>query len=491
MLAEFRDNLAGFVRQYGIAAYKFDWGHFACPAANHRGHLPGEVYGFEAGAANFAAAQRAFRQANPEIFLFNTGWYSPWWLWTYDAVFAAGADYNFGLSGPPSFSTASLLCTWRDATIRGNVVRWSPFFPVNSLMTVDPISYWWHVWELHAESPLRPFTDYFLTAAMRGTQMTEIYNNIAAWSDAHADAAVAILKWMKAHDDVLLASTRYFGGDPLAGETYGYAHFTRDGRGLVVVRNPTIGARQVEIPLDETAGMWPDGRQYVARVVYPFTMVLPQSFRYGDKCPQELGGDETRVLEFWPQDRLPEPMPVGCRYQVVARQTQKTTFRVAGAARRDRVPQPGDARRACQAGQRAGALHACLSRAERAKTAPRAADDLRQATGRPARLVADRARCRAGTPVAAASRGRAWTDVSSLTASQSTTDAPHIRLPDAGQRDTGHARELRQAEPVRRELGRRAARGPLRGAAGREAGPPAFRCRHRSCWSLSRIVRKT
>ncbi len=49
-------------------------------------------------------------------------------------------------------------------------------------------------------------------------QMIEVYNNISAWSEAHADAAAAILKWVKAHDDVLLASTRYFGSDPLAAE---------------------------------------------------------------------------------------------------------------------------------------------------------------------------------------------------------------------------------------------------------------------------------
>ncbi len=473
VLAEFRDNLAGFVRQYGIAAYKFDWGHFACPAADHRGHLPGEVYGFEAGATNFAAAQRAFRQANPEIFLFNTGWYSPWWLWTYDAVFAAGADYNFGLSGPPSFSTASLLCTWRDATIRGNVVRWSPFFPVNSLMTVDPISYWWHVWELHAESPLRPFTDYFLTAAMRGTQMTEIYNNIAAWSDAHADAAVAILKWMKAHDDVILASTRYFGGDPLAGETYGYAHFTRDGRGLVVVRNPTIGARQVEIPLDETAGMWPDGRQYVARVVYPFTMVLPQTFRYGDQCRQELGGDEARVLEFWPQDGLPEPMPVGCRYQVVARQAQKTTFRVAGAADAIEFLSPVTLDAPAKPGDAPGSyVLACPEPSVPRQPRVPPTISAKQQDGQLAMslTVPDAAQARLSLllPVGGVD-GRFLVD-----GKPATTDAPHIRLPDAGQRDQG-TRQLRQAEPVRRGLGRRAARGPLRGVAGREAGPPAFR----------------
>ena len=364
VFAVFRDNLVRYVREYGIAAYKFDWGHFQCDQAGHRGHLPGIEYGFEAGAMNFVRVHQALRQANPEIFLFNTGWYSPWWLWSYDAVFASGADYNFGLSGPPSFSTASLLCTWRDATIRGNIVRWSPYFPINSLMTVDPISYWWHLWDVRAESPLRPFADYYVTACLRGTQMTEVYNNIAAWDDAHADAAAAVLKWMVANDDVLLASTRYIGGDPLASEPYGYAHFTKAGRGIVVVRNPTIEPQAMSITFDETAGMWPGDKQHVVRVVYPFCMVLPETVRYGSTCSVPLLSHEARVLEIWPIAALPEPMPIGCRYQVKARAPGKTAFQldalpeklelfspvpladgtpIAGGEHRYVTPQPKDA----------------------------------------------------------------------------------------------------------------------------------------------------
>jgi len=317
VFAEFRDNLVRYVKDYGIAAYKFDWGHFACGQAGHRGHLPGTEYGFEAGATNFARVHKALREANPDIFLFNTGWYSPWWLWSYDAVFSAGADYNFGLGGPPSFATSSLLCTWRDATIRGNLVEWSPTFPLNSLMTVDPISYWWHDWNVRAESPLRPFTDYFIVACLRGTQMTEIYNNIAAWSGAHADAAAAVLKWAKAHDDVLMAATRFIGGDPLKGEPYGYAHFARDGRGILVVRNPDLEPHAVTIPFDETAGMWPGDNEHVVRVVYPHVARLPARVRYGSKLTVDLLSHEVQVLEVWPQDAVPAavaatpPRPTG------------------------------------------------------------------------------------------------------------------------------------------------------------------------------------
>lgn len=340
IFTEFRDNLVSYVRQYDIAAYKFDWGHFKCGQAGHRGHLAGAEYAFEACANNFIRVHDALRQINPDIFLFNTGWYSPWWLWSYDAIFCAGADYNFGLGGPPSFSTASLLCTWRDATIRGNLVRWSPYFPLDSLMTVDPVSHWWHIWDVRSESPLRPFTDYFVMACLRGTQMTEIYNNISAWSDVHADAAAAVLKWIKAYDDIILASTRYIGGDPLEGEPYGYAHFTKDNRAIIVVRNPTIEQRTITIGLDERAGMWPSDKQYVVRTIYPYMETEPEAVRYGSICRQNLYGDEVRVLEILPLDNLPEPIPLGCRYQVVSRNANKTVFRIANPSKTVRLFSP-------------------------------------------------------------------------------------------------------------------------------------------------------
>lgn len=435
VLEEFRNNLVEYVRRYGIAAYKFDWGHFACGVAGHRGHLPGETYGFEAGAENFRRAHQAFREANPEIFLFNTGWYSPWWLWTYDAVFVSGADYNFGLSGPAANSTAALLCTWRDATIRGNVVRWSPFFPIDSLMTVDPISYWWHEWDVRAESPVRPFTDYFLMAALRGTQMTEIYNNIAAWTDAHADAAAAVLKWTKSRDDVILAGTRYLGGDPLRAEPYGYAHFDRQNRGVIVVRNPDVESRSLAIPLDESTGMWPAAKEYALRVVYPYTMTLSGTIRYGATCQQQLEPDEVRVIEVWPLDGLPEPMPVGVRYQVVTREPGATTFRLASAAAELQLLSPveikdGVARRepgwysTKLDGKLAGAtkLAASAFAIRQSKTGCTASVDVPQCV---------RAR------VSLVFAGRGIDGIMTLDGKPVRVDAPHLLLPDVGNRTTG------------------------------------------------------
>jgi hypothetical protein len=236
---------------------------------------------------------------------------------------------------------------------------------------------------------------------------------------------------------VLLASTRYVGGDPLAGEPYGYAHFTKAGRGILVVRNPTIEPRTMTISLDEAAGMWPGEKQHVVRVVYPFRMVLPETVGYGSTCRQQLDSHEVRVLEVWPIDALPEPMPIGCRYQVTVREPGKTTFRLGAFPEKldlfSPVPPAGSTPVAGEA-QR----YVIPFPADRGKTVSDAdllSGSCREEQGRYAVSVnvGDEARARVsllfGQP---GLQGDMTLDGKRVAA-----DAPHVRLPDAKDRPRG------------------------------------------------------
>jgi hypothetical protein len=192
--------------------------------------------------------------------------------------------------------------------------------------------------------------------------------------------------------------------------------------------------------------MWPGNQQYVARVVYPFTMVLPGTFRYGDKCRQQLGGEEARVLEFWPQGMLPEPMPVGCRYQVLARQPEKTTFRLAGSPREIQFLSPVKLDPPARATNALGRYVLAVP----ADGTPAASGRRRvpaSGTGASAALTAKRQdrqlAISATVPQGARARlsvlipqggldGRFIVD-----GQPATTDVPQIRLSDAGKRDKG------------------------------------------------------
>ncbi len=309
---EFASNLARYIKDYDLAAYKFDWGAFNCAQAGHRGHLPGIEYGLEANCDGFIKALQAFRAAKrsvsrEDIFLFNTGWYSPWWLMHYDAVFSAGADYNFSLVSPPAFATCTALGTWRDAVVRGNLVQWIPFFPLSSLMHHSPTSHWWHDWHARYKDPLDQFAGHMLMGYLRGSQMTEIGINIASLTDEHRDVLASIMNWAARHDDVLLASTRFLGGDPLQGEAYGYAHFAKDGRGIIGVKNPHVLPQQLEFKLGEECGLRPTNDRYSLRIVYPYRSGLGRGLAWGASVKVALEGHEVLVIEAAPGEAAAIP----------------------------------------------------------------------------------------------------------------------------------------------------------------------------------------
>lgn len=329
VMGRLQENLVDYTRLYNCSACYFDWAWYVCGQAGHRGHVEGDAYGLDAIATKYMQLMRTLRKANPEIVLYNSGWFSPWLLWHYDAVFCGGGDYGYALAGPPSYNTVSLLCSWRDENILGNIVQWSPYFPLNSIWTAEPIGYQWFDWNVRSESPVRAVADYFVTAASRGGQLLDVHSNIAAWSEDHSDAAAAVLRWMQANDDVLLAYTRFIGGSPGAGDPYGYAHFNKRNRGIIMVRNPGVEPREIDIRIDETAGAWPTNKKYVVRCVYPYTEVLAETVGYGSVVRRRLNGEEVQVLEILPLDSLPEPMPIGRRYQVTSREAGATTYRLA------------------------------------------------------------------------------------------------------------------------------------------------------------------
>ena len=218
-----------------------------------------------------------------------------------------------------------------------------------------------------------------------------------------------------------------------------------------MVRNPAIESRTMNVSFDETAGMCRGDKQHVVRVVYPYRMVLPETVRYGSTCRQQLDSYEVRVLEVWPIGALPEPMPIGCRHQVAARETGKTTFRlgalpeklelfspvppigstpVAGKAQRYLVPRPAD---------RSEKIPDLLS------------GSFREEQGRyvVSMNLDDRARARVSLLFSQPGlKGDLTFDGKPIAA-----DAPHIRLPDAKDRPRGERARASNWSLFRVEIG--------------------------------------
>jgi len=114
--------------------------------------------------------------------------------------------------------------------------------------------------------------------------------------DDELDAIAAIMRWAKAHDDILLADTRWIGGYPGKQEVYGYSHFDAKGYGIIGLRNPALWPQKAKVTFDASLGRLPKD-PFGLRVVYPRRQGETRLFQVRDTWEIELQGHELLVAE--------------------------------------------------------------------------------------------------------------------------------------------------------------------------------------------------
>jgi hypothetical protein len=145
-----------------------------------------------------------------------------------------------------------------------------------------------------------------------------------------------------------------------------------------------------------------------------------------------LAGNEVRVLEVWPVDALPEAMPVGCRYRVVSRGGNATTFELSAPPEQLEVLSPTPVHNAAPA---AGRPHRYVLRRS---------DSPASAAGRDEPAIETSGRFENGEYVVRVKLGEGWRGRVSLLFDRRgvkgqtildgkpvVADTPHIQLPDA------------------------------------------------------------
>jgi len=295
------NNLIDIMGRHHPAAFKFDWGRFRCDREDHRGHLPGERFAREAITDNHIRMLDALHQADPDIYLYNTGWHSPWWLMYYDAVFSGEDDYNNALVGPPSFFGNDLQVTWRDAVILKNIVEPRTQFPLDSLMNHSPITWkWQHDFTKYDGGSLESFSNMILMNYLRGNALIEVFMNVFNLTDEEREIWGQVTKWAKENDGILLSGSKYIGGVPFNGDVYGYAHVAEGNRGIIGVRNPGITTNSFSVALDDKIGFRDNGGKHRVRISYPYEAELGDGFKYGDRISLGLERGQLMVIDIEP-----------------------------------------------------------------------------------------------------------------------------------------------------------------------------------------------
>jgi hypothetical protein len=245
---KFEATCLNFVTKYGVNQFKFDG------TGNADSVFPGSVFDSDFSAATHLIEK--IRQVDDQVFInLTTGTKpSPFWLRYADSIWRGGDDSSFTGEG----SWRQKWITYRDAQTYRNIVQGAPLFPLNSLM-LHGLIYAKQAEHL-SDDPGHDFTAEVHSYFGSGTQLQEMYITPSLLSQTDWNVLAESAKWSRSNA-AILRDTHWVGGDPAKGEPYGWASWNADS-GILVLRNPTSHAQQIQIDVQDAFELPTNGAQH-------------------------------------------------------------------------------------------------------------------------------------------------------------------------------------------------------------------------------------
>lgn len=221
------------------------------------------------------------RKQQPALYInLTVGTYaSPYWLLYADSIWRGGADHGFAGAG----SDRQQWLTYRDGEVWKHVVQQSSLFPLASLM-LHGIILAPHCPKLNVTSDI-DFAAEAQSFFASGTQCQELYIRPDLLSESQWKMLQEAALFATLHA-ALLRDSHWVGGNPLAGEIYGWAAW-KETEAMLTLRNPS------DVP------------QSITRCLKEW-LELPESVS-GDMAAQPLFVHRSHSPESW---NIYEEMPI-------------------------------------------------------------------------------------------------------------------------------------------------------------------------------------
>ncbi len=285
--AAFKNSCVEMIRKYGVIHFKFDGiakGMYASGGGQY-------IRDTEA----MRRLMLQLREEDPAVYVnLTTGsWPSPFWLRYADSLWRQGGD--MGVAGKGTKQQQWL--TYRDQEVYRNIVRKSPLYPLNALMT-QGVAYSRYGMAGDPTFDSAGFRDDVHAFFGSGTGLQELYIQPGKLTESDWSFLAEAAKWSRANADVLVDS-HWIGGDPSKLEIYGYASWSPR-KGVLMLRNPADRAgsflaeltKVFELPAGAPADYtlrtaWgEEGPALRAKAGKPFEIVLqPFEVRVFDALP--------------------------------------------------------------------------------------------------------------------------------------------------------------------------------------------------------------
>ncbi len=227
--ARFYETCARFITENGSNFYKFDG-------------LTRDIAETEA----MLRLTRDLRALKRDLYIsITTGtWPTPYWLWYGDNIWRGGRDMGWAGEG----TKREQWITYRDMDTYRGVVLKGPLYPLNSLMTQGIAHARFGYAEEVSDEPAemrREIRSFFAS----GTNLQELYITPSMMSAENWDDLAEAATWARGSADVLV-DTHWLGGDPGAGEVYGWTSWSKR-KGVLALRNPGTKRQAITLDIDE------------------------------------------------------------------------------------------------------------------------------------------------------------------------------------------------------------------------------------------------
>jgi hypothetical protein len=246
--------------EYGAVHFKIDWDNDCAVTPEFQEQYPTRDHVREGSINAMIRISDAMRRVNPDVVIRNGWWPSPWWLMSVNHVFLPD-------SGDSEYATMPALTQRASAANHRDLMYYACLRRDGSLCPPDAFDN--HEFPHARRNPFCEYpgdwADTCMWAFLRGATylpMTLQPESLEPWQVAILRKSLAFAR--KNASSIYTGNSRMIGGNPNAGEIYGFEHRNaRKKQTFLALRNPapTVQEYKVDSPLPEMVQIYPDFRR--------------------------------------------------------------------------------------------------------------------------------------------------------------------------------------------------------------------------------------
>ena len=245
--------------EYGAVHFKIDWDNDCATSPEFDEKYPTRDHVREGSIDAMIRISNAMRQVNPHVVIRNGWWPSPWWLMSVNHIFLAD-------SGDSEYATFPALTQRAAAANHRDLMYYIELRRDGSLVPPDAFDN--HEFPHARRNPFCEFpgdwADTCMWAVLRGASylpMTLQPESLEMWQAELLRDTLAFAR--KNASSIYTGNSRMVGGNPNAGEIYGFAHRKGEKQLFLALRNPapTVQEYVIDTGFANQLQIYPDFRR--------------------------------------------------------------------------------------------------------------------------------------------------------------------------------------------------------------------------------------